>query len=299
MQTVLTRSSFFYAALVFLAGTSYGFAIPIIRIAKSFGIDASSIVPLQYWMVLAVCVIACIVKRPKMPDRKTVGKYLLLGASMSMCSYNYFKSTVLLHGAISVVFLFQFVWMVIVMECIYARKLPDRRTVIAVVIVLAGTVLATQVLETGVGPLNPQGVLQGILSGFFYGLFLFASGKMKNEVSTPARMVCILPGGIILSSIVLPGCYAQVASNPQVLLVGLALGLMIVLIPLALLSFSTPKLPASTATIMASSELPMGVLFTWAIIGEGPTALGLLGVVLVLLGIAISQLPAPRFRHSD
>lgn len=294
MQNKAPHSSFLYAALIFLAGTSYGFAIPIVRTADAFGIDASSIVPLQYWTAFIVFGIVFLVKRPKLPGRKTVAKYLLLGASMSMCSFNYYMSTLLLHGAISVVFMFQFVWMVIVMECIYARKLPDVRTVIAVVIVLVGTVLAAEVLETGSGPLDPLGVFLGILSGFFYAVFLFASGKMSNEVTTPARMVCILPGGIITSSIVLPGCYVQVVTNPMVIPVGIALGCMIVLIPLALISYSTPKLSAATSTIMASSELPMGVLFTWAIIGEGPTALGLLGVVLVLLGIVISQIPIGR-----
>jgi drug/metabolite transporter (DMT)-like permease len=291
VQKGTTRSPLLYAALIFLAGTSYGFAIPIVRTADAFGINASSIVPLQYWTAFIVFAIVCLVKRPKMPDRKTVGKYLLLGASMSMCSFNYYMSTLLLHGAISVVFMFQFVWMVIVMECIYSRTLPGKRTVAAVVIVLVGTVLAAEVLESSSGPLDPMGVFLGILSGFFYAVFLFASGKMRNEVTTPARMVCILPGGIIMSSIVLPGCYVQVVSNPAVIPVGLALGFMIVLIPLALISFSTPRLSAATSTIMASSELPMGVLFTWAIIGEGPTALGLLGVVLVLLGIVVSQIP--------
>ena len=45
-------------------------------------------------------------------------------------------------------------------------------------------------------------------------------------------------------------------------------------------------------SVMASSELPVGIFAAWALVGDAPTPLTLFGAFLVLAGIVVKQLPA-------
>jgi drug/metabolite transporter (DMT)-like permease len=77
-------------------------------------------------------------------------------------------------------------------------------------------------------------------------------------------------------------------------MMGLALGLIGICTPVILIALSAPKLPTSLTTIMASSELPSGVICAMIFMGD-PISLPVgFGVVLVLVGIVVSEADSLR-----
>lgn len=281
-----------YALIVFVAGSSYGFVVPIVKIATAHGVAVADILPAQYMVAFVAAVAVTALRHISLPAPIELLKLAFMGLLAAGTSLCYYRAVALLPSTVALTLLFQFVWIGIVIECISTRKAPGRRTVTAVVIVLVGTVLAAGVLEESALTLDPFGVAFGLGSAVFYSLFLFFSGKVGTQYAVPVRTIMLAVGGFTLSSICNPSFFSEGLTNPSMWPFALALGVMGVLMPTSLIAFASPKLPPSVVTVMASSELPMGVLCAWAIIGDTPSPLALVGVVLVLAGIVYNQLPA-------
>ena len=54
-----------------------------------------------------------------------------------------------------------------------------------------------------------------------------------------------------------------------------------------LISITLPRLPAALTSVLLTFQPVLSVLFAWAILGESPSALQLVGVALVLCGLLI------------
>ena len=117
--------------------------------------------------------------------------------------------------------------------------------------------------------------------------------------SSAASFVCL--GACILGFAVCPGYFASGALQAGIWKYGLVLGAFGLLIPVVLFGIGTPHLPAGLSAIMASSELPCGILISVFVLGEPVSTLQAAGVVVILAGVVVSQLPnllrpRPAFR---
>ena len=88
-----------------------------------------------------------------------------------------------------------------------------------------------------------------------------------------------------------PGYFASGALQAGIWKYGLVLGAFGLLIPVVLFGIGTPHLPTGLSTIMASSELPCGILISVFVLGEPVSTLQAAGVVVILAGVVVSQLP--------
>ena len=283
-----------YALIVFVAGSSYGFVVPIVKIAAQHGVSVADILPAQYIVAFTVALAVVLVRRLPFPSVRDLPKLAgmgLLAAGTSLC---YYRAVALLPGTVALTLLFQFVWIGVVLECASTRRLPAKRTMAAVVVVLVGTVFAAGLLEDALSSLDLAGVLFGLGSAVFYALFLFFSGRVGVDCAVPVRTVMLAAGAFVLASAFNVDYFTGALWDASVWPFAVALGVVGVLMPTSLIALASPKLSPSVVTVMASSELPMGVLCAWAIIGEQPSPLALVGVVLVLGGIVLSQTGATR-----
>ena len=283
-----------YALIVFAAGSSYGFIVPTIKTSMLFGIYPTEFLPLQYLFALAACFVFALVRRVKWPRPTSCAKMALLGVFTGLTSVCYYQSVSLLPSAVALTLLFQYVWVSVLIECIAKRKLPERSTIVAVVIVLVGTVFAAGLLEGGVSSLNPLGVALGLASAVFYASFLFFSGQICTEERPATRATMLAVGGLIVTSIANPGCYATDFFNAEIWPYAALMGTLGVILPTTLINFASPKLSTGMVSVMASSELPVGIFAAWGIVGDAPSPLTLLGAALVLTGIVVKQVFATR-----
>lgn len=278
-----------YALIVFLAGSSYGFIVPTVKTSMLFGIYPTEFLPLQYLFALAACFVFALVRRVKWPRPANCAKMALLGVFTGLTSICYYQSVSLLPSAVALTLLFQYVWVSVLIECIAKRKLPERSTVIAVVIVLVGTIFAAGLLEDGASSLDPLGVALGLASAVFYASFLFFSGQICADERPATRATMLAVGGLIVTSIANPGCYATDFFDAEIWPYAVLMGTLGVILPTTLINFASPKLSTGMVSVMASSELPVGIFAAWGIVGDAPSLLTLLGAALVLAGIVVKQ----------
>ena len=282
-----------YALLVFLAGASYGFIVPVIKIANAGGVAPTDFLPLQYLIAFLIMAVVLVIRRDKGAPPLTLARLAAVGICTSGCSLCFYQAATILPSSVALTLLFQYLWVDAILDCILRRSLPDPATVVSILVVVAGGSLATGLFDGTAAALDPVGIAFGLASAVFYGGFLFVSGRVGTDQPVALRTMMLALGGFVVTT----------AVNPDVLLGGqlldadlwpyaIVLAALGIVVPTNLISFASPHLSPSVVSIMAASELPIGVLASWAIIGDAPSALGVVGVVLVLAGIVANQLPA-------
>ena len=175
---------------------------------------------------------------------------------------------------------------------------PDTRSFAAVPVVFVGVVLISGVVGAGAYGDDPGlGVLYGMLTALAYALFLLVLRQGNADERPPAGPLFDATvsaaifsglGGMITADIDwVPGLEAQLW------LVILALTSQVV--GWLLISVSLPRLPALVTSILLMLQPVGSVVLAALLLSEAPSSLQLLGVVVVLGGVAVATLkPRPR-----
>lgn len=279
------------SVLIFIAGSSYGFIVPVIKTANENGIFPSTVLPLQYLIALVASLAFVLIRRIEWSSPRKLCEMAVLGIFTGGTSICYYTAVTLLPSSAALTLLFQYVWISVLIECIHKRKLPTSSSVISIAVILVGTVFATGLLDGSVGSLDPIGVAFGAASAIFYALFLYFSGIIGVGQPTALRAVMLAAGGVIVTSIVSPSAYIAAVQTPEVWLYSLALSILGIIFPTTVINFASPKLSAGMVSIMASSELPVGILAAWVLVADVPSPLVIFGAILVLVGIFLKQIP--------
>ena len=176
---------------------------------------------------------------------------------------------------------------------------PPERTLAALPIVLAGVVLIGGVLGGGTyGADPPLGVALGILTAISYAGYLILIRRVGRRhtaepiaISTASTALVALAVGVAVGRLdIVP----SLPAHAWLVLLGLtaqsAGGLLITL--------SLPRLPAVVTSIILLAQPVMSVVLAMLLLGEAPSPGQLLGVGLVLAGIAVATVNVPGRRIS-
>jgi drug/metabolite transporter (DMT)-like permease len=177
---------------------------------------------------------------------------------------------------------------------------PENRSLLAIPVVFAGVTLISGVIGSGAYGDDPAlGVAFGVLTGITYALFILILRHGNSDERRPAgplfdatlsAAVFSAIGGIAVGDIDwVPGV------ESQAWLVLLALSSQV--LGWLLISVSLPRLPAVLTSIVLMLQ-PVSTVFLGAVLlSEAPSAIQLLGVVIVIAGVAVATLkpraPAP------
>lgn len=281
-----------YSIIMFIAGCGYGIMVPLVRTAYNSGYDTPDVLVTQYLIAaLALALVSLIFSRKKVSPKDAL-KLMGVGVVAAGVSFFYYQALKLLSPAASLTLLFQFVWMGMVVQAVRTRSLPRTQHVVAVILVIIGAVFATGMLDDGfsVAELDPLGIIFGLLSAVCYTAFLTLSGLVATSLPTINRTLFTTTGSFVISFAIAPTYFV---AEPMIVLdpvLGLTLGIAGICIPVFLINLSSPKLPTGLTSIMASSELPSGVICAAIFIGEPITLTVGIGVVIVLVGVVVSEL---------
>ena len=176
---------------------------------------------------------------------------------------------------------------------------PDNRSLASIPVVFTGVILISGVVGSGAYGDDPLlGVVYGVLTAITYALFILILRQGNADVRRPAgplfdatlsAAVFSALGGIVVGDIDwVPDLEAQAW------LVLLALSSQV--LGWLLISVSLPRLPAVLTSIVLMLQ-PVTTVFLGAVIlSEAPSAVQLLGVAIVILGVAFATLK-PRERE--
>lgn len=282
--------------LVALGATSYGMLATFVKLAYLENYTTAEVLTSQFTLGLLGLILINFWTKSKSKSavvkasRKDIVQLLVAGTSTGFTGIFYYMAVKLdIPVSICIVLLMQSVWMGVLLEMILTKKLPSQRKVISVIIVLVGTALATNILNTSTN-LNIWGLLSGLVAAMSFTATMFTANSISLHISSAQRSLYMLIGGTVMVAI-----FALITQNRPFnmeifLKWGIILSLFGTIIPPLLLTAGFPKTGIGLGSIVSSLELPVSVLMAFFILKETVLPFQWLGIILILVAIVIMNI---------
>jgi drug/metabolite transporter (DMT)-like permease len=174
---------------------------------------------------------------------------------------------------------------------------PSRSTLVAVPVVLVGVVLISGAVGSDAYGSNPAlGVILGLLTAVAYGGYLLAIRRGGLDGGRAAGPLAISTLSTAVASLVAGAPLGELQLVPSWPAHGwlIVYGLTAQSLGYLLISISLPRLPAVLTSIILLSQPVATVALGMVLLGEAPSIAQLLGVGLVVGGIAVATVPLER-----
>lgn len=275
-----------YALLVFLGGCSYGVVSTFVKLGYSEGFGLSEVTGSQYFFG-AIMLWAITIFVPK--NRLKCKQWLTLavgGIPMGLTGVFYNQALGYINASFAIILLLQFTWISMVLQYVFTKEAPSRKSFISTIIILLGSILASGFLQTGI-IFSFAGISWGMLAAVSFACFIFISGNTNIPVHPIYKSAIMTTGASLLIFISLPPVFLiNDALTDGLFMYGLLTGLFGSLVPPILFNIGMPKVGGSLGTILSASELPTAVIMSTLVLHETVTFLQWIGVIIILGGIA-------------
>lgn len=285
--------------LVGLGAASYGMLATFVKLAYSEGYTTAEVTTSQILLGLLGVLLINLFNRSRkgnkivMGSRKDTAQLIIAGSSIGFTSVFYYLAVKYIPVSIGIVLLMQTVWMGVLLEALLTRTLPPARKIVAVLIVLTGTVLATNLLAKNIQP-DWRGIGWGLLAAASFTTTMFTSNRIAIHLSSAQRSLYMLMGGAVVvfafTALTWPGTF-----NFEIFLKwGIILALFGTIIPPMLLNAGFPHTGIGLGSIVSSLELPVSVLMAFFILHEPVSITQWIGIALIITAVVIINLRAKQ-----
>nr|WP_315233660.1 DMT family transporter [uncultured Flavobacterium sp.] len=278
--------------LVGLGATSYGMLATFVKIAYGEGFTTPEVTIAQFvYGITGMLLINLFQKAKKGNDvvkasKKNITQLMLAGTSLGMTSIFYYLAVKYIPVSIAIVLLMQTVWMGVLFEMILEKKRPSTQKIVSVVIVLIGTALATNLIQSKV-ELDWRGIVLGLLSAASFTTTMFTANRVATHVSSAQRSLFMLLGG----AIIVFGFAIATQTTPfnfEIFMKwGIILALFGTIIPPLLFNAGFPLTGIGLGSIVSALELPVSVLMAYFLLNENVNLIQWIGIILIILAIVI------------
>lgn len=304
-----------------IGASIYGMLATFVKLAYEDGYTTSEVTTSQFVLgligLLVLNFIQTITSKKSLssPNPREVRNLLLAGTSLGCTSLFYYIAVQYINVSVAIVLLMQSVWFSVVVESLMIKKLPQMRKIISVIIVLAGTVLATNLVNTQL-ELDFKGVFWGLMAAASYTLTMFTSNKLATHLPVFRKSIIMLAGGSVIIFLFLifaqlgplhidslKTIYLNFTENTDHIHAfrysilwkyGFILALFGTIIPPILFNIGFPNAGLGLGSIVSSLELPVSVTMAFVLLGEKVDAVQWAGIVLILFAIVLMNLPAKK-----
>lgn len=215
-----------------------------------------------------------------------IKKLMLVGTSTGLTSIFYYLAVKYIPVSIGIVLLMQTVWMGVVLEMFLEKKLPSKIKVFAVLIVLFGTALATNLLSSSIN-LDWRGLVLGLLAAASFTTTMFAANKVALTISSAQRSLYMLLGGAVIVLIFALVTQTTPFNYDIFFKWGILLALFGTVIPPILLNSGFPLTGIGLGSIVAALELPVSVLMAYFFLNEVVALSQWIGIILIISAIVL------------
>lgn len=281
--------------LVALGASSYGMLATFVKMAYDEGFTTAEVTLSQFLLgftglfILTLFRKKEVVPQEKVADFRSILKLIAAGTSMGLTSIFYYMAVQYIPVSVGIVLLMQTVWMGVILEMILHRKLPGLRKTGAVFIILAGTVLATNLLTQSV-TINWIGFGWGMMAALSYTASMYASNNVVLHFPSLKRSLFLILGGLITISIIFRSSINQEFHYQIFLRWGLILSLFGTILPPLLFTRGVPLIGMGLGAIIASVEIPVSILMAHFLLGEAVSLLQWTGVLLILFAVVLMNI---------
>ncbi|MXN92031.1 EamA family transporter [Flavobacterium sp. Sd200] len=275
-----------------LGAASYGMLATFVKLAYTEGYSTAEVTASQILLgLLGMFIIFSFQKNKKGAQmaKASVSNRLSLvvaGTSMGFTSVFYYMAVKYIPVSIAIVLLMQTVWMGVLLEWMLNKKAPSGKKIIAVLIVLAGTVLATNLINSAEAP-SFVGIAWGLAAAASFTATMFAGNSVATHLTAPNRSLYMLMGSavIVLAFTIITWKGSFDASI--FLRWGIPLALFGTVLPPLLLNAGFPKTGIGLGSIVSSIELPVSVSMAYVILSEPVNIIQWMGIGLILGAVVL------------
>ena len=306
---------------VAMGASIFGMLATFVKLAYKDGYTTSEVTTAQFVLGLIGLLILNIFqtktskKTISKPTSKEVKMLMLAGTSLGCTSLFYYICVQYINVSIAIVLLMQSVWFSVVVESIISKKFPHIKKVIATIIVLIGTFLATNLINLEV-KLDWRGLFWGLLAAASFTATMFTSNTLATHLPVLRKSFVMLCGGAIvvflflffaqigpLHFYILKSVYLNFTENTEHIkpfdfsifyTYGFILALFGTIIPPVLFNLGFPKTGLGLGSIISSLELPVSVTMAFMLLGEKVILVQWIGIVLILFAIVLMNLPSRK-----
>jgi drug/metabolite transporter (DMT)-like permease len=292
---------------VFLVGfgaTSYGMLATFVKMAYDEGYTTAEVTISQF--ILGIIGILIINGFQKAKSENEVAKatprnifqLMLAGTSTGLTSVFYYMAVKYIPVSIAIVLLMQTVWIGLLLEMFLEKKIPSTQKIVAALIVLIGTLLATNIFENEI-QLDWRGLVFGILAACSFTTTMFTANRVALGISSAQRSLYMLLGGALI--VFAFGIATQsTAFNFTIFLKwGIILSLFGTIIPPMLMNAGFPLTGIGLGSIVSALELPVSVLMAYFLLHEKVDLVQWAGILFIILAIIIMNVNFKKNNHTD
>lgn len=291
MKNNVLKGSIFIA----LGASSYGMLATFVKIAYREGFSLAEVTLSQYSLGFAgLLILTFFQKRKPETGTKTAGsksvwKLMAAGTSLGLTSLFYYKAVQYVPVSVGIVLLMQTVWMGVILEMIMNRKSPGPWKIVSVFIILAGTVLATDLLKQSI-TINWTGFGWGMAAALCYTATMYSSNNIALHFPPLKRSLYMILGGLIIISFIFYSSLNQDFSYAIFPRWGIVLSLFGTILPPLLFTKGMPLTGVGLGAIIASIEIPVSVLMANVLLQEPINLLQWAGIILILLAVVLMNI---------
>jgi drug/metabolite transporter (DMT)-like permease len=279
-------------SLVALGAISYGMLATFVKLAYKEGYTTAEVTTAQFaYGIIGLLLLQLLFKHNSQkatakPSKKNITQLMIAGSSIGFTSVFYYLCVKYINVSIAIVLLMQTVWMGVFLEWILEKKKPSVQKIIAVIIVLIGTLLATNLLNNTI-EIDWKGLTFGLLAAASFTTTMFTANKIALDVSTTKRSLYMLLGGAVV--VVIFAIFTQ--NTPFNFHIfekwGIVLALFGTIIPPLLMNAGFPITGLGLGSIISALELPVSVIMAFSILNETVIFSQWLGITLIIAAIAL------------
>lgn len=275
-----------------LGATSYGMLATFVKLAYKENYTTAEVLSSQFILgVIGILLVNYVQKTKKRNEvinasKRNIFQLMLAGISTGTTGIFYYLAVKYIPVSIGIVLLMQTVWMGVLLEWILDKKRPSLQKAVSVVIVLMGTVLATNLIKANI-QLDLRGIIWGILASISFTTTMFTANRIAIGISSAQRSLYMLLGG----TIAVLGFAIATQTTPYNINIfmkwGIILSLFGTIIPPLLMNAGFPNTGIGLGSIVSSLELPVSVMMAHFILNETVILSQWLGILLIITAIII------------
>lgn len=279
--------------LVLLGACSFGILSTIVKSGYQEGYTLGELCSLQAGFGMVTLWVLQLLSRRPTPGLKNrdVRTCFLLGSSTGLVSITYYQSVQYIPASIAIVLLMQFTWLSMLAEWVIYKKKPSPLQWVAVLFILAGTLLAGGIFNEGPISLNWKGLAFGFIAAICYTIFIVVSGRAATSLHPVLKSAWIVTGAFVLISLLFAPTYLIngrfIGANLWAW--GIPLALFGTVLPPFLFSKGMPQTGVALGAIISAAELPVAMLAATIFLHEKVSPLQITGVVIILSAIVLAN----------
>jgi drug/metabolite transporter (DMT)-like permease len=278
---------------VLMAATSYGLLSPLIKMAYADGVGHQALSAGMLMAAMLFFWVPLLWKRKQLkrlqwkPEIRPLAITGVMGLGLTTLFIN--KALEMVDASLGIVLLFQFTWIVFVIDYLVTGSRPTKWKWVAIILILIGTIFSVGLIGARMGPVSPVGVLFGFMSGISYAVFLYFIGRIAPNTDVLIKSAVMTTSSFLFLGTFLSISILQTEAWGTFWFWVLIIGFFGPVLPTFLFNLGAPLIGGTLAGMLGAFELPVTLIASAILIGEQISMWQWLGISLIFIGIVISE----------